>query len=56
MLEQNHPAHNEPTLGVVVENSLYYVANSQWGSFEKGAPKQIDQLSTPTILNLPLGP
>lgn len=34
-LELNNPQFNEPTLGVVVGDRLYYVANSQWGSYTK---------------------
>ncbi len=30
VLERAHPLFHEPTLGVVVNGALYYVANSQW--------------------------
>lgn len=40
ILEMNNPAWNEPTLGVMVGTSFYYVASSQWGRFDEttGAP------------------
>ncbi|MEO1049648.1 MAG: L-dopachrome tautomerase-related protein [Bacteroidota bacterium] len=34
-LEKGNPLLNEPTLGVIVENEFYYVANSQWGGYDK---------------------
>lgn len=37
ILEANHPDFEEPTLGVIVGEELYYVANSQWEKVnEKG--------------------
>ena len=53
-LEANHPRHHEPTLGVVVGNDYYYVANSQWDLFERGKAPPLDRLSAPLILRLPL--
>lgn len=40
ILEMNNPDWNEPTLGVMVGTSFYYVASSQWGRFDEstGAP------------------
>jgi hypothetical protein len=35
ILDQNNPAFNEPTLGCVYDNTFYYVANSQWGAYDK---------------------
>jgi hypothetical protein len=37
IIEANNPLFNEPTLGVLVQGTFYYVANSQWGSFNKTA-------------------
>ena len=35
ILEMNHPAFDEPTLGVVAEGALYVSANSQGGKFRR---------------------
>jgi hypothetical protein len=50
----NHAAFNEPTLGVVVGKELFYVANSQWGSFDKEVIWPADKLKEPVILRLDL--
>lgn len=50
ILEMNHPAFNEPTLGVVVGKELFYVANSQWGSFDKGVIWPAEKMKEPVIL------
>lgn len=55
VLERLHPAHAEPTLGVLVGRDLYYVANSQWGRFgETGAVARPDELVPPAVLRLRL--
>lgn len=55
VLERLHPAHAEPTLGVVVGRDLYYVANSQWELFgETGEVARPDELALPAILRLRL--
>ena len=55
VLEMNNPLFNEPTLGVVVKQDFFYVANSQWGSFDKGGVLwPIERLREPVILRLPL--
>jgi sugar lactone lactonase YvrE len=36
VIEANNPLFNEPTLGVLVQGILYYVANSSWGAYKKG--------------------
>lgn len=48
ILEMNNPAFAEPTLGVVVDGWLHYVANSQWSAFAR--PPQADELAQPVIL------
>ncbi|HEX8177073.1 MAG TPA: hypothetical protein VF543_18420 [Pyrinomonadaceae bacterium] len=35
IIEANNPLFDEPTLGVVVRGDFYYVANSQWGAFDR---------------------
>jgi sugar lactone lactonase YvrE len=55
VLERAHPAHQEPTLGVVVGDELFYIANSQWERFgADGGIAQPDSLRRPVVLRLPL--
>lgn len=35
ILDRKHPAFNEPTIGTVVDDQFYYVANSQWGGYNE---------------------
>jgi hypothetical protein len=54
-LEQNHPRYREPTLGTLVGARFFYVANSQWGSFdENGVLAPLDRLQAPVILDVRL--
>ena len=34
ILDQGHPAFNEPTLGTLDKNTFYYVANSLWSGYD----------------------
>jgi hypothetical protein len=52
VLESNHGTYAEPTLGVIVDDALYYVANSQWEKFAKG--KAAGDVKEPVILKLAL--
>jgi len=52
-LDKARPELNEPTLGVIVGNSLVYIANSPWGAYEKGVFSE-DGLSDNLVLKLPL--
>lgn len=54
VLQMNHPAFVEPTLGAVVGKELFYVANSQWALFDKGVTPPMDKLQAPVILKLAL--
>jgi sugar lactone lactonase YvrE len=55
ILEKNSPLLDEPTLGVVVGGDFYYIANPQWGSFDKdGRMFPLDKLSEPAILKVSL--
>ena len=55
IVEANNPLFDEPTLGVLVGNTFYYVANSQWGAIdEKGRLAQAEKLREPLILKLKL--
>jgi len=54
-LERAHPKYLEPTLGVLVDRDLYYVANSQWEQFgENGRVATPDSLRAPVVLRLRL--
>lgn len=33
IIDQGHPAMGEPTQGTIVDDQLFYVANSQWGGY-----------------------
>jgi hypothetical protein len=55
IIDRAHPAFNEPTNGCIVGNTLYYVANSQWGGYdEKHQLKTEDQLQDIVILKADL--
>lgn len=55
VLERARPDYAEPTLGVVVDGELYYVANSQWERFrEDGGMDAPDRLRPPLVLRLRL--
>lgn len=54
ILQMNHAHFDEPTLGVVVGKEFFYVANSQWGHFNKGQLDSLDKLNSPVILKLKL--
>ena len=54
-VERAHPSYVEPTLGVLVDRELYYVANSQWERFgEDGRVVNPDSLKQPVVLRLRL--
>jgi sugar lactone lactonase YvrE len=55
VLERAHPRYAEPTLGVLVDGELYYIANAQWERFgEDGRIEQPDSLERPVVLRLRL--
>jgi sugar lactone lactonase YvrE len=55
ILESGNPIFNEPTLGTIVKNVFYYVANSQWNGYNRdGSIQQIDKLSDTHILKIDL--
>ena len=54
-IEANNPEFDEPTLGVVVKDRFYFVANSQWGAVDdSGRLAPVEKLKNPTILQLKL--
>lgn len=51
----NQPAFDEPTLGVVVKDDFYFVANSQWGTIDgQGRLAPPEKLKEPVVLKLRL--
>jgi hypothetical protein len=55
ILEMNNPLFNEPTLGVIANGQYYYIANSQWGSFDKEHRIfPTEQLQMPLVLKVKL--
>ncbi len=56
VLDQGHPAYNEPTLGGLKGNTFYYVANSLWSGYnDNHLLKPEAQLQDVVILKLDLG-
>lgn len=54
LLEANHIDFNEPTLGVIIGDELFYIANSQWELVNEKAELQIEKLKNPVILKIKL--
>lgn len=55
VLEANNPLFLEPTLGVVVKDTFYFIANSQWPLVdENGKLAADDKLRDPVILKMNL--
>ena len=55
VLERAHPSYEEPTLGVLVDGALFYIANSQWERFgQDGGIADPTALERPVVLRLPL--
>jgi hypothetical protein len=55
IVDRGHPAFNEPTIGCVVKDSFYYVANSLWSGYDKERRiKSEDQLEDVVILKADL--
>lgn len=55
IIEANNPLFNEPTLGVLLKNEFYYVANSQWGNFnDDGTIFPLEKLQEPIIMKVKL--
>jgi sugar lactone lactonase YvrE len=55
VLEANSPVFDEPTLGVVVGDRFYFIANSQWGAIDaKGQLAPPEKLRDPVVLSIKL--
>lgn len=53
VLEANNPLFEEPTLAVLVNDSLFYIANSQWSTLDdKGQLASEEKLHDPIVLKL----
>jgi hypothetical protein len=51
----NDPSFDEPTLGVLVRDTFYLIANSQWGAIDqKGRLAPADKLKEPVVLKIGL--
>ncbi len=56
-LERGRPDWDEPTLGAILGDEFWYVANSQWPKFDENGALAAGAVLEPTlILTLPLGP
>jgi hypothetical protein len=54
-IQANDPVFDEPTLGVLVKDTFYLIANSQWGAIDdKGQLAAADKLKEPTVLKIKL--
>ena len=55
VLEANHPLFDEPTLGTVLDNWFYYIANSGWPQLDDlGGFRETGKPDEPVILKLRL--
>ncbi|MBX2964077.1 MAG: hypothetical protein KF687_16305 [Cyclobacteriaceae bacterium] len=56
-IDHKHPDFNEPTNGCLVNDTLYYVANSQWSGYDAHKKiKPASELKSIIILKSPLKP
>ncbi len=55
VLERRHPAYAQPTTGVVVGSSLYYVASSHFARLSDGRLTPAAKPAASVVLRLPLG-
>ena len=54
-IEANNPVFDEPTLGVLVKDDFYFIANSQWGTIDdKGVLAPLEKLREPVVLKIKL--
>ncbi len=52
VLEANHPDFMEPTLGALIGDEFYYIANSQWPLVNEKAELNTERLRSPVVLKL----
>ena len=53
-VEKGLPEMNEPTLGVIVKNELFYIVNSPWGAYNDEKEFMIEKADNPIIRRLKL--
>jgi hypothetical protein len=55
VIEANNPLFDEPTLGVLVKDTFYFIANSQWRLVdEKGQLARPEELKEPLVVKVKL--
>lgn len=55
VIAANQPLFNEPTLGLLLQDTFYFIANSQWSSFNKDKTIfPLEKLQEPVILKIRL--
>jgi hypothetical protein len=54
VLESANPEFDEPTLGVVAGDDLYYVGSSQYSKVRKDGSLDLEHMKRPVILRMPL--
>jgi hypothetical protein len=54
VLEANNPLFNEPSLGTIVRDSFYFIANSQWEAVDQKGQIATGKLTKPLILKMRL--
>jgi sugar lactone lactonase YvrE len=54
VLERSNPLFDEPTLGVVVGDELYYVATSQYSKVREDGSLDLERLKPPLVLRMPI--
>jgi sugar lactone lactonase YvrE len=54
VLEANNPVFLEPTLGVLVNDTFYFIANSQWPLVDDNGKLTEDKLQDPLVLKMNL--
>ena len=54
ILEKSLPEMDEPTLGVFVDNHLFYISNSPWGKYDKDKVLNLDEVQLPIIRKVQL--
>jgi sugar lactone lactonase YvrE len=54
VIEANNPVFLEPTLGVLVKDTFYFIANSQWPLVDDNGKLAEDKLQEPAVLKIKL--
>ena len=54
VLERSNPEFDEPTLGVLAGDELYYVASSQYSKVREDGSLDLERMRLPVVLRMPL--